>query len=241
MVFAPRLADAPQVSFWFSFAPGPGTLLHMRMLVIATRNRHKVQEIQAVLGPGLSYGSRLDFPQAPNVEEDAATFAGNAAKKASALARWLADQPAGAASDETVVLADDSGLEVDALNGAPGVVSARFAALETGQPGNSTDAENTARLLRLLRDVPAERRTARFRCVIALARVGQADRPQLFEGVCEGRILEAPRGTGGFGYDPVFQPLGFSESFAELGEAVKNRISHRARALAQADRALSGP
>jgi XTP/dITP diphosphohydrolase len=210
----------------------------MTTLVIATRNRHKVQEIQAVLGPELSYRTLLDFPAAPHIHEDADTFAGNAAKKATELARWLTPQAAEAVGTEALVLADDSGLEVDALNGAPGVVSARFAALETGRAGNSTDAENTARLLRLLRDVPAARRAARFRCVIALAAVGQPGPPQLFEGACEGRILEAPRGAGGFGYDPVFQPTGFHESFAELGEAVKNRISHRAQALVQAARML---
>jgi len=212
----------------------------MTTLVIATRNRHKVQEIRAVLGAGPADRTLLDFPDAPEVDEDAGSFAGNAAKKAAALARWLAQQTTVALPDQAMVLADDSGLEVDALDGAPGVFSARFAALETGRAGNSTDTENTARLLRLLSPVPPDRRTARFRCVIALASVCQPDPPRLFDGVCEGLILEAPRGTGGFGYDPVFQPSGFLESFAELGECVKNRISHRARALAQVAQALAG-
>jgi XTP/dITP diphosphohydrolase len=211
----------------------------MTTLVIATRNRHKVQEIRAVLGEGLPYLTLNDYPDAPTVLEDADTFTGNATKKALELAHWLAGQRTASGGDKALVLADDSGLEVDALNGAPGVVSARFAALDTGQAGNSTDAENTAKLLRLLRDVPAEIRTARFRCVVALAAVSHHGLPQLFEGVCEGRILFAPRGTAGFGYDPVFEPIGFHESFAELGEGVKNRISHRARALAQAVRVLN--
>jgi XTP/dITP diphosphohydrolase len=144
------------------------------------------------------------------------------------------------------VLADDSGLEVDALSGAPGVFSARFSAMDAGQAGNSTDAENNAKLLRLLAGVTPGRRTARFRCAIAVAPVSApgpepsspvcyADEIELatriFEGVCEGQILRSPRGAHGFGYDPLFQPDGFDQTFAELGEAVKNGISHRARAL----------
>ncbi len=213
----------------------------MKTLVIATRNRHKAAEIRAVLGDGLRYLTLHDFTGAPTATEDADTFAGNATKKALGLARWLAGQPRLDAAETTLVMADDSGLEVDALNGAPGVVSARFAALDSKSSGNSTDADNTAKLLRLLRDVPSAKRTARFRCAIALARVGQADTLRLFEGACEGRILDEPRGTAGFGYDPVFQPLGYTESFAELGEAVKNRMSHRARALARAARDICAP
>ncbi len=144
------------------------------------------------------------------------------------------------------VLGDDSGLEVDALNGAPGVHSARFAALDTGSPGNSPTADNNAKLLRLLRDVPLDQRTARFRCVLALTPVlrlesGSASpvcyadevelQTELFEGACEGRIGFAPRGQGGFGYDPLFTPEGYEATFAELGEEVKNGISHRAKAL----------
>jgi XTP/dITP diphosphohydrolase len=144
-------------------------------------------------------------------------------------------------------LADDSGLEVDALDGAPGVHSARFAAdLEAG--GNSSDASNNAKLLELLHSVPAEKRTARFRCVIALAPVRlessrnaspvcYADDSELntvlFEGVCEGTIIERLRGEQGFGYDPLFVPAGFEQTFAELGQEVKNRISHRGQALRQ--------
>jgi len=152
------------------------------------------------------------------------------------------------------VLADDSGLEVDALKGAPGVHSARFAAFATGRKGNSPDAENNARLLALLADTPWESRTARFRCVVALtpvlpvvvesaSPVCAADEfelgTELFQGTCEGRIGFAPKGQGGFGYDPLFIPKGHELSFAELGAEVKNGLSHRARALAQLKRALA--
>ena len=133
------------------------------------------------------------------------------------------------------MLADDSGLEVDALGGAPGVHSARFAALDDlTRRGNSPDAENNAKLLNLLQDVPEASRGARFRCVLALVEVsegsGQAE-PFVFQGACEGRIARQPSGVGGFGYDPLFIPTGETASFAELGAVVKNRMSHRARAL----------
>ena len=210
----------------------------MMTLLIATRNAHKVGEIREILGGTFRYLTLMDFPAAPEVVEDAGTFAGNATKKASELARWLATQNSPSATDgqQSFVLADDSGLEADALNGAPGVHSARFAALDSGAAGNSKDADNNAKLLRLLKDVPDVKRTARFRCVIALV---SAQPPtaihhtQLFYGVCEGRIDSAPHGKGGFGYDPLFIPQGFKESFAELGEDVKNRLSHRAKALEQ--------
>jgi XTP/dITP diphosphohydrolase len=216
-------------------------------LVIATRNRHKALEIRAVLGEQYAYLTLADFPDAPAVVEDAATFAGNAAKKAVELARWLAGSVCPPARARMLVLADDSGLEVDALGGEPGVHSARFASPGGGGAGNAADAENNSKLLRLLKDAPLEARGARFRCVIALAETppgpggaagaaaGAASeaRVRLFEGTCEGRILFAPRGQGGFGYDPLFEPPGHAASFAELGEDVKNRISHRARALAK--------
>jgi XTP/dITP diphosphohydrolase len=201
-------------------------------LVIATRNAHKVAEIRAILGDRFRYLTLNDLPAAPRTIEDAQTFAGNAAKKARELARWVA---ASRDTNPMFVLADDSGLEVDALNGLPGVNSARFAALDTGKPGNSSDADNNAKLLRLLTDMPPENRTARFRCVLALTALHPPSsilHPQLFEGVCEGRIGYTPRGQGGFGYDPLFIPNGFEQTFAELGEAVKNRLSHRAKALA---------
>jgi len=211
-------------------------------LLIATRNAHKVGEIRAILGGTIHYLTLNDFPNAPAVIEDAPTFAGNATKKAVELAGWLA---AGISyskfqiSDATWVLADDSGLEVDALNGAPGVHSARFAALDQSAPNssaNSADTDNNAKLLRLLKDVPLEKRTARFRCVLALVAVhfpSAIRLPQIFDGTCEGRIGFSPRGGNGFGYDPLFMPEGFTQSFAELGEATKNQLSHRAKALAK--------
>lgn len=202
----------------------------MIRLLIATRNDHKVREIQAMLGPDFQCHTLREFPQAPVAVEDAATFAGNATKKAREIAQWLRQQPG---NHPDYVLADDSGLEVDFLDGAPGVHSARFAALDAGQAGNATDGDNNAKLLTLLKAVPLEQRTARFRCVMALvaAHGEAADSTHLFDGTCEGRLDFAPHGAGGFGYDPLFIPNGFAVSFAELGEAVKNQISHRARAL----------
>jgi XTP/dITP diphosphohydrolase len=225
----------------------------MTTLLIATRNAHKVGEIRAILGAQFQFLTLNDFPAAPKVVEDAPTFVGNAAKKAVELAKWLAEKHSTfniQHSTPNFVLADDSGLEVDALNGAPGVHSARFAALDSAKSGNTPDADNNAKLLRLLKDVPAEKRTARFRCVIALGRVAlPRDRtssssslpksfqpefePQSFDGTCEGRIIFSPRGSNGFGYDPLFVPEGFQQTFAELGDEVKNRLSHRAQALAK--------
>ena len=220
----------------------------MITLIIATGNAHKVEEIRGILGANFQFLTLRYFPDAPAVIEDANSFAGNSTKKAVELARWLASQPAtfNLQLSTAFILADDSGLEVDALHGAPGIHSARFAALGTGAEGNSSDAENNAKLLRLLRDVPEGKRAARFRCVLALtpvlhetvgttSPVCAADegelRTELFEGTCEGRIALVPGGAKGFGYDPFFIPDGFAQSFAELGGEVKNRIGHRARAL----------
>ncbi len=208
-------------------------------LVVATRNAHKVREIQQILGAQVLCIPLSDLPDAPPLIEDGDTFAANATKKAVQLAEWLArrsDPEFGTHTPEARVLADDSGLEVDALNGAPGVHSARFAALDTGASGNSSEADNNIKLLRLLKDVPFERRTARFRCALALTEViphAARRTPQLYEGVCEGRIDCNPRGEGGFGYDPLFVPDGYQQSFAELGDETKNRLSHRSRALAK--------
>ncbi len=221
----------------------------MTTLLIATRNAHKVGEIRAILGAQCRFLTLNDFPAAPKVIEDAPTFAGNAAKKAVELARWLVEKHRTSNIQHPTsnfVLADDSGLEVDALNGAPGVHSARFAAMDSAKSGNTPDADNNAKLLRLLKDVPPEKRAARFRCVIALAAVpiGKIEvaspvcyadefEPQTFDGVCEGRIVFAPRGKNGFGYDPLFAPVGYEQTFAELGEGVKNQLSHRSKALAK--------
>jgi len=217
----------------------------MTTLLIATRNAHKVGEIQAILGADFRCLTLKEFSGAPAVVEDADTFAGNATKKAVELARWLAGEISNfkfQISNPAFVLADDSGLEVDALNGAPGVHSARFAALDKSE--NSPDADNNAKLLRLLQGVPIEKRTARFRCVIALVPVppGKIENASpacfaddfealTFDGACEGKIMSSPSGHGGFGYDPLFVPEGFTQSFAELGEDVKNELSHRAQAL----------
>jgi XTP/dITP diphosphohydrolase len=227
-------------------------------LIIATRNAHKVQEIRAILSNEFRFLTLNDFPDAPHLIEDADTFAGNATNKAVQLARWLSRISSSAScgsSSPAFVLADDSGLEVDALGGAPGVHSARFATLDEHADslsaaafGNSPDAANNTKLLRLLKNVPPHKRTARFRCVLALTALSSetpvsaspvccADElelcTQLFEGVCEGRIGFEPSGRGGFGYDPLFVPTGYDETFAELGEAVKNQLSHRAKALAK--------
>jgi XTP/dITP diphosphohydrolase len=199
----------------------------MTSLLIATTNLHKVVEIRAILGAQFHCLTLKDFPGAPTVIEDADTFAGNATKKSRELAQWLSRSKD---HSPDFVLADDSGLEVDALDGAPGVHSARFAGLDSGQAGNSPTADNNAKLLRLLADVPLSKRTARFRCVVALTSLPDL-KTELFEGACEGRIGFELLGQGGFGYDPLFTPEGYNQTFGELGEEIKNRLSHRAKAL----------
>lgn len=204
-------------------------------LLIATRNRHKVQEIRSILGEQYEYLSLADFPDAPEIVEDGATFEENARRKATTIARWLGSRTGmlPVRSDQrrdrqdacpTLVLADDSGLEVDALGGEPGVRSARYA----GTHGDT--AANNHKLLEQLQDVPVAKRTARFRCVIAIARPDA--RVEIAEGACKGRIGFEPHGTNGFGYDPLFIPDGYKQTFAELGTDVKDKVSHRARALA---------
>lgn len=226
----------------------------MKSLIIATHNRHKVSEIQVLLGRTFECHSLQSFSHPPQVKEDANTFAANATKKAVEVARWLAAADHSLKAKNLAVLADDSGLEVDALDGAPGVHSARFAAVDNRASGNSPDQENNRKLLRLLEGLPLKKRTARFRCVLALAPViapaAFTSSPvcdsdeiemsvRLFEGVCEGHIGFSTRGAAGFGYDPLFTPVGHSLTFAELGPEVKNAISHRARALAQLKAALA--
>ena len=186
-------------------------------LVVASRNRAKVRELIALLGD-IPYRvvPLADVPGATLPEETAETYEGNALLKARAAV----------AIEGEVALADDSGLEVDALGGAPGLHSARF-----GGPGLD-DPGRTALLLERLRGIPPERRTARFRCVIVIvARTGGA---RTVEGVVEGLISDAPRGTGGFGYDPVFFHPGLGRTFGELSEAEKSRVSHRALAARRA-------
>ena len=188
----------------------------MKELVVATRNAGKLEEIRHLLeGAGIGVLGLDAFPEVPEIEEDGATFAANAAKKAETVAH-LTGRPC---------LADDSGLTVAALNGEPGVHSARYAGVQ------GDDAANNARLLRELADVPEARRQAAFCCVMALCRPGEPT--AFFEGRVAGSILHAPRGSGGFGYDPLFLVDGFDRTMAELPLAEKNRISHRGQALRQ--------
>ena len=187
-------------------------------IIIATGNAHKVLELEQLLaGLEVRVESAAVVGGMPAVEETGQTFAANALLKAEAL-RALA--PASA-----YVLADDSGLEVDALNGAPGVYSARYAG------PNASDAENRHQLLTALAGAGAgdAPRSARFRCVLCL--LGPKGEAQYFEGSCEGSITETERGKEGFGYDSIFMPEGYSETFGELGESVKHRLSHRANAV----------
>lgn len=186
-----------------------------QQLLLATRNAHKTEEIRVMLGPEylvMDLNSRASWPE---IEETADTFLGNATLKAVGISRLT----------DGLVLSDDSGLEVDALDGAPGVWSARFA----GEKAN--DAENRALLLQRLDGVRGKARTGRFRCVMVLAREGEV--LGSFSGAVEGLIVNGERGDGGFGYDSLFVPEGFCETFAQLSGEVKNRLSHRARALEQ--------
>jgi XTP/dITP diphosphohydrolase len=186
-----------------------------RVLVVATTNAGKIREITAILSD-LAWRviSQRDLGVSVGVEEDGLTYEANALKKAVPLAQRIG----------LPVLADDSGLEVDALGGAPGVVSARYAG------AGATDGDNRRLLLQRLREVPSDRRTARFQCVIAVASPSGASR--VFKGSVEGRIRDAEAGVSGFGYDPVFELPERNATFAELSEAEKNVVSHRARALA---------
>jgi len=185
-------------------------------IIIATGNAHKVLELEQLLaGLGVQVESAAVVGGMPEVEESGQTFAANALLKAAAL-RALA-------SASAYVLADDSGLEVDALNGAPGVYSARYAGPE------ASDAENRHQLLTALAGAGDAPRTARFRCVLCL--LGPKGEAQYFEGSCEGSITEAERGKEGFGYDSIFMPEGYTKTFGELGESVKQRLSHRANAV----------
>ncbi|SHJ39940.1 XTP/dITP diphosphatase [Desulfofundulus thermosubterraneus] len=192
-------------------------------LVLATRNPGKVRELSQLLSPlGYEVVSLEQYPGMPEITEDGATFKDNAVKKATAVARYTGQ----------MALADDSGLEVDYLGGAPGVHSARFAG------AGHDDRANNEKLLRLLAGVPPEKRTARFRCVVAVAT--PEGRVFTAEGICEGVIADKPRGEGGFGYDPLFYVPSYGKTFAELDPAVKNRISHRGRALVLMREILAG-
>jgi len=190
----------------------------MKRIVIATRNKNKKKELKKILEdlnikilsiPGLKI-------HIPRVIEDGKTFRQNAIKKALTFSRYV----------DEIVLADDSGLEVDALDGRPGIRSSRFARAK------AEDSENNAKLLKLMKNVPEEKRGANFVCVAAIARGGNL--LDTAEGKCKGSIGFKPKGKSGFGYDPVFMPKGHQRTFAQLGALVKNKISHRARALKNA-------
>jgi XTP/dITP diphosphohydrolase len=183
-------------------------------LLLATRNRHKTVEFAEMLGDVFVVRDLSDQADLPAVEETGSSFAENAILKAVATSTKFPG----------LVVADDSGLEVDALNGAPGIYSARYA----GE--GASDKQNVAKLLAEMRKHSgSEPHSARFRCVLAVAREGRVR--GTFEGLVEGTIVDAPRGRDGFGYDPVFQPIGSERTFAELSSAEKNRISHRGRAI----------
>ncbi len=183
-------------------------------LVIATRNKKKVEEIRRILeGLPVTLYSLDDFPGCPEVEEDADTFEGNAVKKALAVTRY-AKKPA---------IADDSGLEVYALNRSPGVLSARYAGPE------ANDQKNCEKVLAEMRQIERSKRCARCVCVVALA--FPDGHVKTFEGYVEGRIGTEPKGFSGFGYDPVFYPTGHDRTFAEMSAEEKDALSHRGAAL----------
>ena len=189
----------------------------MAKLLLASRNQHKIEELQQMLvGLNIEVISLDDVADMPVIEEDGKTFNENASKKARLTAMHTG----------LLCLADDSGLVVDALGGQPGVYSARFA----GEDAN--DQKNNHKLLQMLRGLEDEKRQARFICVIAIS--DPQGNVQTVEGTCEGRIDYEERGTGGFGYDPLFIPEGYSQTFAELPREEKNRISHRGQALLKA-------
>jgi len=184
-------------------------------LVVATRNPGKTREIAAILSDlPLEIVSISDYPSISEIPETGRTFAENAALKALHAARETGE----------MALADDSGLVIDALEGAPGILSSRFA----GE--GATDEERCSKVLELMRGVPSERRTARFVCAAALA---HGEEVRLVEGICEGIIADSPGGTCGFGYDPIFYIPELGRTMAELEPDEKNRISHRARALSK--------
>jgi XTP/dITP diphosphohydrolase len=185
----------------------------MKQLVLATHNPHKIQEIRAIMEDlGLEILTATDFPTIPPLHEDGSTLEENALKKARTVFQ----------ATKLPTLADDSGLEVFYLAKRPGVLSARYAGPQASY------ADNNKKLLDELKGVPPRRRNAQFRCVIAFV---SENGEQTVEGVMEGMIIEAPRGSSGFGYDPIFQPVGHDETYAEMSSWLKNGISHRARAL----------
>ncbi|HPK54147.1 MAG TPA: XTP/dITP diphosphatase [Smithellaceae bacterium] len=185
-------------------------------IVFASRNEGKIKEIKAMLlGTDIELISLNSYTDVPEIAEDGQSFLENALKKAKIISRLTGE----------TVLADDSGLEVDFLQGEPGIYSSRYA----GE--NATDAENNARLLARLKDIPQEKRTASFRCVLVLYR--QDGSYDFFQGKWSGQIIDDARGANGFGYDPIFWLPELNKTAAELPAEIKNRISHRGQAFAQ--------
>jgi XTP/dITP diphosphohydrolase len=190
-------------------------------IVLATTNKHKIEEIKHMLsGVNVDILSMLDLDRVPKVREDGRTFKENAVKKAKAFSRRYG----------LIALADDSGLEVKALHGAPGIRSARYAG------PHSTKERLCAKVLRLLRNVPASKRGARFVCCIAISL--PSSRVHVIEGSVNGRINFEMKGEKGFGYDPIFVPGGYKMTFAEMKPSLKNRLSHRGKALKKAKRVI---
>jgi len=191
--------------------------MERKTLCLATRNAHKVHEIAAILAPYWDVKCSADFPEVvEEIEETGDTFLANATLKAVATSHAIS----------AYALADDSGLEVDALDGAPGVFSARYGGIpSSAEKNNARLLEELARLGAL---APGQRR-ARFRCVLVLAKAGEV--LASFDGACEGTLLLAPQGANGFGYDPLFVPAGFKKTFGQLSEKTKNTLSHRGHAL----------
>jgi len=186
----------------------------VRRILFASRNEGKIREAQAILGSSnVKLVSIRDFPDMPEVVEDGKNFFENALKKAKTLSEFSG----------IPTIADDSGLEVDCLDGRPGVHSARYAGT------NATDGDNIERLLEEMKGIPQENRKAAFKCVLVLYETDGSYHH--FEGLFEGSIAEAPSGTGGFGYDPVFLPAGENKTVAEMDPETKNSISHRGRAF----------
>ena len=194
----------------------------MKRILIASFNPGKIRDFAgAAASHGIEIASIPNFSSIPIAVEDGTTFEENARKKAEYYSRFAPGE---------IVLADDSGLEIDALNGAPGVHSARYAADEPHKAEENTDDEaNNARVIREIKAVPPEKRTGRFVCVIAAAREGKT--LGVFRGKAEGVILHAPRGSGGFGYDPLFYFAEIGKTFAELGAEEKAKYSHRGAAF----------
>lgn len=185
----------------------------MNTIVLASRNEHKIEELRTTLKPlGIELKSTYDFPELEEVIEDKETLEGNALKKA----RYVYEKTG------LPALSDDTGLEVDALNGRPGVYSARYAGEQ------ATDQDNVDKLLDELKGIPLQRRGAQFRTVAALVNENET---HTFEGVCRGTIITKKRGSEGFGYDPIFVPASYKKTFAELNSDEKNQISHRGKAI----------